>query len=228
MKMTPTRSHLKTLWHRRLGGDDGPEACATGVLGCTPNRRLPAVRRVRSILGGLTVVVAVSTVIPACSPDQKAEPPSNTLVFDSTRQNVPFIFIRYYPGGMRPEIADRRGIVAAVWQDGTVIRARTEELTGQAYVRGKLGADGLAELRRTIESTRILTSEPGGQSAADAAIVDLTLRDESGLRIWSYPVRLAVDERIIAIKASLMSIELTEVESIDADLYKRIPGDWFK
>ena len=148
--------------------------------------------------------------------------------YDEHRKEVPFVFIRYASGMPGPNTESRVGIVAAVWRDGMIVRALSEETIGKSYIRGMLSKEQLKNLQGVIEETGIPSTEPGGRFALDAASESLTLRTIDGVLTWGYSPRLYRNEAISRIKAELMTIKPEKVETVEAGPYKSYPHDWYK
>ncbi len=164
--------------------------------------------------------------VPAKRPAKR--PLSDKLVFDENRRDVPYAFIKYYFGWRGGNDAPQQGVVAAVWQDGTIIRAESVDDVGLAYVKGLASPEDHAALRQAIEATGILTSDLGGKTEGAGASEELTIRDHYGIRIWSHPPDHEADDRIVRIREALLSVALSETEAVEADGYKRIPPQWYR
>ena len=196
------------------------------------NRRVVQPRRV--CLVAVTAVFLPAFVLAACKPAGQTtakpgpakRPEGDTLVFDENRRDVPYAFIKYYFGWAGGNDAPQQGVVAAVWQDGTIIRAESVDDVGLAYVKGVASAEDQAALRETIEATGILTSDLGGKTEGAAASEELTIRDHYGIRIWSHPPDHEADDRIVRIREALMLVALSETEALEADGFKKIPRHW--
>ena len=186
----------------------------------------------------VTAILLPVFVLAACKPAGRAtakpvpnkrpakRPLSDKLVFDENRRDVPYAFIKYYFGWAGGNDAPQQGVVAAVWQDGTIVRAESVDDVGLAYVKGVASPEDRTALRETMEATGILTSALGGKTEGAAASEELTVRDNYGIRIWSHPPDHEVDDRIVRIREALMSVALNETEALEADGFKKIPRHW--
>lgn len=146
---------------------------------------------------------------------------------DRQKRDVPFVFVRSYSGYPGPKEKIINGIVAAVWQDGTIVRVTSEADVGKSYVKGRLSAEQLETLRNTIKESGVIGSEDRGV-VVDAGMIELVIRLEDSVGRWAYSPPHQQNKKIDSIKNQLLSLPLSDEEPADAATYKAYPHDWYK
>ncbi len=146
------------------------------------------------------------------------------------RENAakPFIFLYQTPAFTGPNTPRVSGVLAAVWDDGTIVRSASEAAVGKEYIRGRLTPDQIGALRQFVTDSGLHLQKPGGNVAVDAASVDLTLRIYGAARTWAHSPPHTLNPKIEAIQDYVFAIKVTAPESVDAAPYSGYPHAWYK
>ncbi len=180
----------------------------------------PGSIRHRRVVIWIACVGLTLSLLPGCSNHEPKLKPNRT--------DVPFVFIRLYSGMTGPGQTPQFGTIAALWPDGTLVRAVSDDQVGKSYVKGSISADQLDMVRKAISETGILQEKSESMVVVDAASIHLNIRHEKGMQSWAYSPPIQKDDRITAIKKKLMSLPLSDESPVDAAPYKAYPHDWFK
>jgi hypothetical protein len=183
---------------------------------------------------GFALLFVTSLLSPACGSkkpgNRHAEtepvPARSSNEFDDLDTQRPFVFVFLTPALPGPKQEIKAGLIGAVWNDGTVVRAHSESEIGKAYLKGKLTPEQVIALRQFVVEVPLHgTSKP---VVVDAAAEHLGLRLKHGVKSWAHSPPHTADPRITAIKERLLSLDLTESTEVMAKPYTSWPGDWFK
>ena len=131
------------------------------------------------------------------------------LSFDKDRSTVPFVYVYMYPKYPAPgDVEVVGGLKVAVWQDGKVMRTRSDAKVGKAYIEARLRPEQLNDLMRLIERSGILATPPDDSGPLHSASDGLKVRTLRGLQAWSQyaenigPVVRQVEDALVAIEIS--------------------------
>jgi hypothetical protein len=98
-------------------------------------------------LGWSCGLIVFMSAAPGCQ--RRAIVPTTQPTAPTTQASAPFIFIYRYPGfTLRPV----SGLIAAVWQDGRIVRAKSKEDIGTLYVEGTLTGAEIENLRQLVRA----------------------------------------------------------------------------
>ncbi|MBK8267591.1 MAG: hypothetical protein IPK83_04515 [Planctomycetes bacterium] len=140
----------------------------------------------------------------------------------------PFVFMRYMSGNVMSDSPQwkRIGTLVAVWPDGTIVRAESEELSGQSYLKGRLTAEQVSELRNEVDRSGVLTFEnhvvPCGESTG------LTVRTSSGMKTVAYWRENEMPTAFKDMKNYLFSLKMDNPTPVAAEQFKKYPHEWYK
>lgn len=137
----------------------------------------------------------------------------------------PFAFMSRMPANsFDASNLNRRGILVAVWPDGKIVRAESEEKIGQSYVMGSLTQDQLEDLRQQIDHRDVLSLEShvvpcgGGES--------LCVRTSKGVESVAFGGQQPGSFKTV--KRFLLDLKITDPVAVPADQYRTYPHDWYK
>jgi len=108
------------------------------------------------------------------------------MTLDERRPDIPFAFIwrtPAYPGPGQEMIC---GLIAAVWQDGRIVRVESEKTIGRAYIEGKLTDEQLVQTIHVIETSGVLRNSPPTYLIVDAPCDRLVLHTRRKLIRWAH------------------------------------------
>lgn len=140
----------------------------------------------------------------------------------------PLFLMWHFPAYPAPDSQVDAGLLAAVWRDGRVVRARSESDIGRVYVEGLLSEKQLAETRRFLaENIPVLRREQADTVPDDAGFDTFYVRSDRDVEKWSF-VRIQGTHRTIdQVRAHLLSLDFAQERPIDID-WKSIPEQWRK
>lgn len=142
----------------------------------------------------------------------------------------PMAFVWKTPGYTRPDDPRREGLVAAVWEDGRVVRAISSGDVGKAYVRGRLTGEQVAGVTRLMAESGLLQAGSKSMPVLDAETEYVGMREGEKMRWWGHSPGFASseDQRMTQVKARLMELPLSEVAERSAEQWVSYPRKWFE
>ncbi|MEK6644548.1 MAG: hypothetical protein AABZ08_11630 [Planctomycetota bacterium] len=143
---------------------------------------------------------------------------------DEAESQKPFVFI-YMTPGLSEDL--KRGLIAAVWNDGQIIRTRSDADIGKKYVKGKLSTADVARIKQLILQ-RLPESPKVNWIVVDAAADHLAIRFTSGVWSNSHSPPHTNDPEIAQMRNELMNAAIENPSEIDGAAYKDWPSDWDK
>jgi|GEM_PF-4188425 len=146
------------------------------------------------------------------------------LAFDKDRPSIPFTFVYMYPKYPLPGEDVVGGLKVAVWQDGTVVRARSTAEVGKAYIQGRLKPEQLDKVVRSIERAGILATRPDESSPMHAASDVLKIRTRGGPVAWSHSVPAKENAQVKQIEEMLATIDISDIRPVTWE--SRYPSEW--
>lgn len=166
----------------------------------------------------------------------QSEPTVATHATDKSAEakpTKPFVFVHFIPGFVAstnsPQFK-RRGVFFAVWEDGSIVRAESEELSGQSYVRGNVTSEQIQAIRRLLDQIDFESST--GRAGFDCPVERLVFRTINEIKIEGYEPQwfpeCKVPEPFRKLKQVVFNFEMTEVQKVSAERYKNYPSDWYK
>ena len=194
-----------------------------------PHPRIPpAARTLALFLAAATALV--STLIIGCAGVRNVGDPDHPL--HSARADAPFVFIHCTPAYGPPW---RAGTLVAVWNDGTIVRAASEDQLGQSYVRARLTPEQLAHVRRLLGDSGLLTDHSQSWLIVDAAAETLAVRYDNQVKTWAHSPGFentsnhdSTDPRITRLKQALLAIPLDNPTPEPAATFSTYPNDWYR
>ncbi|MCY2950620.1 MAG: hypothetical protein NTU53_01425, partial [Planctomycetota bacterium] len=227
----------------RASKDRCPE-CGSPIAAAPPPRTLPQSlyhyrRRIILTLAAAALLITSVCLIPIAANwlHKVATDRAMLAVGDPTRPfpperlDAPFVFIQTFPG-LTLSTHLRSGVLFAVWRDGTIIRATSEPQLGNSYIKGRLTPIQLAQVRRILRDSGILTTPASDSVTLDAHFDSLTTRWGAHLRTWSSATYAVfpdpADLRFAKLRESLLSItppDPTPEPPINWDHY---PHPWYQ
>lgn len=143
---------------------------------------------------------------------------------DEAESKKPFVFIH-----MTPALSSviKCGVIAAVWNDGQIIRTRSEADIGSVYVKGKLSPADLARIKQLLLQCSPKNLKING-IVVDSAADFLVIRFTSGVEHKDHSPPNTNDPEIAQVRNELMSLAIENPSEIDGAPYKAWPGDWYK
>ncbi len=157
-------------------------------------------------------------------PDTKK---SLAKLLDEAESKKPFVFIHMTPGKPGPRQKLKSGLIAAVWNDGQIIRTRSDADIGEKYIKGKLSTADVARIKQLIMQCSPENPKVNGL-VVDAAADHLAIRFMSGVWSKGHSSRHTNDPEITRIRNELMNVAIENPSEIDGAPYKAWPGDWYK
>ena len=143
--------------------------------------------------------------------------------------NKPFVFIYHSSAYPLPDKPLESGVVAAVWNDGTVIRASAGKPLGTSYVKGKWEQSGVVNLRRAIEESGLLSNEKPSALVVDAASEHLILRTDDHLNSWAHSPAHGENPKITHIKNLMLGWPLIKQSILtNHSQYAGYPHAWYE
>lgn len=143
---------------------------------------------------------------------------------DETEAIKPFVFLHMTPA-FSPVL--KCGVIAAVWNDGKIVRARSEGDIGKMYIKGMLSPVDLARIKQFIAQVSPDDSRENG-IVVDAAADILVVRFKSRIEVKGHSPPIRNDPEITRIRNELMNLAIENPSEIDGAPYKAWPGDWYK
>ncbi len=95
----------------------------------------------------------------------------------------PFLFIEIKPAFSPDAIS---GLLVAVWNDGRILRAKSDADIGKSYLRGTLTPQQLHEVRDALGKSKVLSSHQAGGLIVDAMSEWLFVRWGDAVQYWSH------------------------------------------
>ncbi len=131
-----------------------------------------------------------------------------------------------YPGEKGPRIDP--GLIFAVWDDGTFVRASAADAVGSSYVRGVMNPQDRSRLLERLEATA--AKLPAGDSIpVDGGGYVLRFRSEKGVISRVEPINAAkpaAESGMSELEAFVFSMKLTQVES--SAIIRSVPSEWYE
>src|SRR5688572_30530164 len=162
----------------------------------------------RDLVTAAAALILIFTI--GCAGVRHVGNPTHPL--PSTRDDAPFVFI-YCTSGYSSRL--HAGTLVAVWNDGTIVRAASEEQLGQSYVRSRLTPAQLAHVRSLLGASGLLTDHSEQFLVIDAPAENLTVRYGARLKTWAHSPGFedtgnhdSTDPRITRLKHALLALPL--------------------
>lgn len=173
----------------------------------------------RTVLKSLLLLAASFST--GCKPDKPSE--VGKVTFDSQRNDLPVLSLWVTPGYTRGP--SRAGLLAAVWQDGRLVRAESESTVGKGYVESYLDKQQLAQLLGVVAKLKSPT-ESDQRAIVDAEAESMTLRTKSGVTSWIHSPGHARSANIVTMKQYLFDLALPAARPVDARPFQTWRRDW--
>ncbi|MBI5763461.1 MAG: hypothetical protein HZA51_08055 [Planctomycetes bacterium] len=143
---------------------------------------------------------------------------------DEAETKKPFVFLHMTPA-FSPVL--KCGVIAAVWNDGQIVRARSEGDIGKMYVKGMMSPTDLARIKQLVVQFSPENPNENG-IVVDAAADILVVRFKSKIEVKGHSPPNTNDPEITRIRNELMNVAIVNPSEIDGAPYKAHPGDWYK
>lgn len=143
---------------------------------------------------------------------------------DEAETKKPVVFLHMTPA-FSPVL--KCGVIAAVWNDGQIVRARSEGDIGTMYVKGMLSPGDLARIKQLV--VQFSPENPNNNGiVVDAAADILVVRFSTGIKVKGHSPPNTNDPEIKRIRNELMNVAIENPSETDGAPYKAWPGDWYK
>lgn len=178
----------------------------------------------------VAAVCAVAVLLGAC--EHRPGETRGAVNIGSIRPEIPYLFLVYFPGYPGPQDPVMPRLIAAVWQDGRVLRATSTNVIRKSFRRGNLSPDQHKEFLGNIEMIVLFSTKEQGEGddmvPLHAASERLYLHTSGGVieRVSSFGER--EDTLIRDIKEYLMSLPLADEENANNEAWRAIPNDWYE
>ncbi len=160
--------------------------------------------------------------------NQKDSAPSTRATLEFEASEKPILFIHIDAGRKRPS-ARLFGTAVAVWQDGSIIRARSYNEIGLEYERGTLTSDQLKEVKKLIETTQLFLAGPGTYIVPDGGSLDMVLRTRDGVKRWAYwEGKDSQYGELNSIALHLIEMPIADAQDVSAEGFIRRNPDWYE
>jgi hypothetical protein len=166
----------------------------------------------------LPIMYGCSTLQRIGDPNQPIPPEGAADPFVVITRESAFVFLPREPPAPQPP---PHGLLVAVWPDGKMVRAVSEDGAGRAYVTAHLTTEQVAGIRRTLGRSGIFWPViiP---IVIDADTEELTLRWGKHDRTWRHMPETGNDDccsnhRITAIRQALFAVPLTDAKPTDVE-----------
>jgi len=175
------------------------------------------------LLSPIGIVIIASCV--SCDSTGRAGKSASTRNFAADRR--PRVFVYSLPGYPGPNDTVRAGLVVAVWADGQVVRVRSPDSLGQAYVQGRIGETDLSHLNEELDRLAHSDHAEEGTAVVDAPSEQLVLRSDRQVRIWNLRYPSSSVENAKRIRDWLLGVSVQSETNADATTYSQYPHDWY-
>jgi hypothetical protein len=181
----------------------------------------------------LLVGVSVYFAIPGCNPIEKVGQPDQPL--PTYHLDRPFLFIHMTPDYPAPNRRLVSGVIIAIYPDGRIIRAASESTIGESYIRGHLSPENLAQARRILHDSGLLSTKPGGSLVVDAAAEHVGIRYGARVTSWAHSPGFensnnsdSTNPRITRLKNHLLALPLEDARPDPSQEWSRYPTEFYE
>lgn len=112
-------------------------------------------RRTQVTVIGITATALIALTTTATVLLKRSRSPR--LALSECDPDIPFLVVHRYPGYVGPRSATGSGLIAAVWRNGRIVRASTEDDIGQVYMEGRLATEKLDGLVSYLNASGVMT-----------------------------------------------------------------------
>ncbi len=174
------------------------------------------------LMGGLSI-----DLLNACSnPIEKVGEPDKPL--PEYHADRPFLFIHITPANSRRAVS---GLILAIYPDGRIIRVTSESTIGESYIRGRLSTENLAQARRMLHDSGLLSTKPGGVVVVDGGAEHVGIRYEKHVTSWAHTPGYdygPVGSRITQLKKNLLALPLEDPKPEPPQEWDRWPTEFYE
>ena len=150
------------------------------------------------------------------------------LILDANQPSLPFIFLYRFPKYPVPGEQMVSGLVVAIWQDGRVVRAKSEAQVGCSYVQGTLTEAQLADTIAIIEKSGILKDTAESFVTMDAGYESIIIRTSGQIITWAESPSFEKSDRPGAKELREYLINATPCTVTPVEGYCEYPERWFE
>lgn len=175
------------------------------------------------LLSPIGIVIIASCV--SCDSADRASKSASTQ--DAVADRRPRVFVYSLPGYPGPGDAVRAGLIVAVWADGRVVRVRSQDSLGQAYVQGRIGDTDLSRLNQELDQLERSGRADEGTAIVDAQSEQLVLRSGRQIRIWELRNPSSSVRSAARIRDWLVGVPVLSETNADPAKYSQYPHDWY-
>jgi len=177
--------------------------------------------------------IPIYLLIPGCNPIHNVGDPNKPL--PEYHPDRPFLFILTTSGYPGPGQRMISGVIVAIYPDGRVIRATSESTIGESYIRGRLSPEHLAQARRILHDSGLLSTKPGGSLVVDAAAEHVGVRYGKRVISWAHSPGFEstnnasnTSSRITRLKKELLALPLEDPKPEPPQEWSRWPTEFYE
>jgi hypothetical protein len=166
--------------------------------------------------------VALYLVVRGCNPIHNVGDPDKPLA--EYHPDRPFLFVHR-----------DTGLVMAIYPDGRVIRATSESTVGESYIRGRLSPQDVAQARRILHDSGLLSTKPGGWVVLHSDVECVGVRYGERITSWAHSPGFEntndssnTNPRINQLKKELLALPVQEPKPEPSQEWNRYPTEFYE